>query len=270
LLSLLNDISTKFCSTSSGIHLRCAEEIERIQASNQIVVETLNLLRLHIKPGISTLELDEIAEKRIRDHKASPAFKGYRGFPASICTSINHELVHGIPSKKRILKEGDILTIDCGCSLDGYYGDAAVTYAVGEVGAPVSKLLETTKRCLLSAVDKARVGFRLYDISAVIQTIAEGAGFNVVREYTGHGIGTKMHEPPLIPNYGTAGMGPRLKAGMVFALEPMLIEGDFAVEVSSDGWTVYPRDRSLTAHFEHTVAITEQGPQVLSAGIIWD
>ncbi len=266
---LLDEVSTRFRS-KSAIHLRNAWEIERIRASNQVVVETLNLLREHIKPGTSTLWLDKMAEDNIRSKGAIPAFKGYRGFPATICASINHQLVHGIPSKKKILKEGDIITIDCGAEMDGYFGDAAVTYAVGEIDQRLRLLMETTKRCLLEAIEKMRVGFRLYDLSATIQEIAEGAGFNVVREYTGHGIGAKMHEPPFIPNYGTAGMGPRLKAGMVFALEPMLIDGDFRVEVADDGWTVYPKDKSQTAHFEHTVVVTEGEPQVLSEGIIWD
>jgi methionyl aminopeptidase len=265
----MEEISTAM-GTSSGITLRHPEEIEKLRASNQIVVETLNLLRAEIRPGVDTLFLDKLAFDNIRKRGAIPAFKGYHGYPATICASINHELVHGIPAKDKILKPGDIITIDCGAVQDGYVGDAAVTYPVGEISGRLRFLLETTKRCLLSAIEKMREGFRLYDISHAIQEVAEGAGFNVVRDYTGHGIGTKMHEPPHIPNYGSAGMGPRLKAGMVFALEPMLIDGGFKVRTARDGWTVSPVDMSMTAHFEHSVAVTDGEPDILTAGIIWD
>lgn len=265
----MEEISTTM-RTNSGISLRSAEEIEKLRASNRIVVETLNLLREEIKPGIDTLYLDGLAFDNIRRRGAIPAFKGYQGYPATICASINHELVHGIPAKTKVLKAGDILTIDCGAILDGYVGDAAVTYPVGEITSRLRLLLETTKRCLLSAIEKMREGYRLHDISCAIQEVAEATGFNVVRDYTGHGIGTKMHEPPHIPNYGIAGIGPRLKAGMVFALEPMLIDGGYRVKTAKDGWTVFPLDMSMTAHFEHSVAVTSGEPDILTAGIIWD
>jgi methionyl aminopeptidase len=214
---------------------------------------------------VTTAELDEVAEKMITDAGAIPAFKGYHGYPATICSSINEEVIHGIPSGQRVLREGDILSIDCGASLEGYFGDSAITLPVGQVSEEAARLLTVTEEALYKAIDVARPGGRVSDIGHAVQKHVEAYGFSVVREFVGHGIGQKMHEEPQVPNYGEAGRGPRLAEGMVLAIEPMVNAGKPAVKVLSDGWTAVTRDKSLSAHFEHTVAITASGAWILTA-----
>lgn len=246
------------------IALRSKREIVKLKAANKMVAEVLQLVKKNVKPGVSTGFLDKIAEDAIRKQGARPAFKGYAGFPATLCTSINYEIVHGIPSKKRKLKEGDIISIDVGVYLDGYYGDAALTVPVGAVTPEAERLMQVTKTSLAKAIEFAFPGERLYTLSHSVQEYAEGHGYSVVRDFVGHGIGTELHEPPQIPNYGKPGTGLILKAGMVLAIEPMINLGGHAVQVLDDGWTAVTRDRKLSAHFEHTVAITEDGPLILS------
>lgn len=230
-----------------------------------IVAETLRELRAMVAPGISTRELDAHAEKRIRSAGAYPTFKGYRGFPASICTSVNEEVVHGIPSNRR-LREGDIIKIDCGATLDGYVGDAAITIPVGQVAPEVEKLMEATRESLFKAVERMVAGNRLHDVSFAVQEHVEERGYSVVREFCGHGVGSKMHEDPQVPNYGRPGTGPKLKPGLVLAIEPMVNLGSHEIEVDkTDNWTVRTRDRKYSSHFEHTIAVTENGPIVLTA-----
>src|SRR6185295_871656 len=219
-------------------------EIDRIRKASQIVARTLNFLESHVQPGITTRELDQIAESEIRKAGAIPAFKGYRGFPATLCVSVNEEVVHGIPSDRK-LKEGDIVGLDLGCIWDGFYGDAAKTYPVGEVSEVAKLLLETTENSLLIGIDQARVGNRIGDIGYAVQTLAESKGYSVVRDFVGHGIGRNLHEDPQVPNYGTRGQGPRIKAGMVIAIEPMVCQGRADVEVLADNWTAVTRDGSL-------------------------
>jgi methionyl aminopeptidase len=235
-----------------------------MQKAGRIVATVLNELEAAIKPGVTTKELDEIAETTILKLGGVPAFKGYGGFPASICTSVNEEVVHGIPGK-RVLKEGDIISIDVGAFYEGYCGDAARTFPVGRISPLAEQLLQVTKEALEKGVAMAKVGNRLTDISHAIQTHVEAAGFSVVRQYVGHGIGQKMHEEPQVPNYGLPGRGPRLKAGMALAIEPMVNTGEFPVRTLSDNWTVVTQDGSLSAHFEDTVFITEDGNEVLTA-----
>jgi len=239
-------------------------EIEKMRRSGLIVAGTLSKLRQMVAPGITTRELDVVAESTIRAAGAIPTFKGYRGFPASICASINDEVVHGIPSDRR-LKEGDIIKLDCGATLDGYVGDAAISVAVGEVSPEVVRLLEVTRESLLKAIEKMVAGNRLYDVSYAVQQHVEERGFSIVRDFCGHGIGQRMHEDPQVPNYGRPGTGPVLKEGWVLAIEPMVNEGSFEVRVLSDGWTVKTRDGKASSHFEHTIAVTEDGPRVLTA-----
>jgi len=229
-----------------------------------IVWEVLNELRTMVEPGISTLELDKVAERRTAEHKARPAFKGYRGYPASLCASINQEVVHGIPSGSRKLREGDIISLDFGVELDGYFGDAAVTVPVGKVKPELETLLRVTRESLDHGIEQARVGNRLSDIGSAVQKWVERHGFSVVREFVGHGIGTKMHEEPNVLNYGEPGHGPRLQEGMVLALEPMVNMGEPGVRVLSDEWTAVTTDGKPSAHFEHTVAITANGPRILT------
>lgn len=238
-------------------------EIDRIRKASQIVARTLNFLEAHVQPGITTRELDQIAESEIRKAGAIPAFKGYRGFPATLCVSVNEEVVHGIPSDRK-LKEGDIVGLDLGCIWDGFYGDAAKTFPVGEVSEEAKRLLETTEKSLLIGIDQARVGNRIGDIGFAVQTLAESNGYSVVRDFVGHGIGRNLHEDPQVPNYGNRGQGPRIKAGMVLAIEPMVCQGRADVDVLSDNWTAVTRDGSLAAHFEHSIAITDNGPEILS------
>jgi methionyl aminopeptidase len=239
-------------------------EIEKMRRSGLIVAGTLSKLRQIVAPGITTRELDVVAESTIRAAGAIPTFKGYRGFPASICASVNDEVVHGIPSD-RCLKEGDIIKLDCGATLDGYVGDAAISVAVGKVSPEVARLLEVTRESLLKAIEKMVAGNRLYDVSYAVQQHVEERGFSIVRDFCGHGIGQRMHEDPQVPNYGRPGTGPVLKEGWVLAIEPMVNEGSFEVKVLSDGWTVKTRDGKASSHFEHTIAVTEDGPRVLTA-----
>jgi methionyl aminopeptidase len=238
-------------------------EIDRIRKASQIVARTLNFLESHVQPGITTRELDQLAESEIRKAGAVPAFKGYRGFPATLCVSVNEEVVHGIPSDRK-LKEGDIVGLDLGCIWEGFYGDAAKTYPVGQITEEAKKLLETTEKSLMIGIDQARVGNRIGDIGYAVQTLAESSGYSVVRDFVGHGIGRNLHEDPQVPNYGNRGQGPRIKAGMVIAIEPMVCQGRADVEVLADNWTAVTRDGSLAAHFEHSIAITDNGPEILS------
>ena len=217
-----------------------------------------------VRPGVTTGQLEEFADRFIAKHGVRSAFKGYLGYPAHLCTSINEEVVHGIPSPERVVREGDILSVDFGVLLDGYYGDAARTFAVGAVAPESRRLLAATERSLSMAVLATRAGNRLGDVSAAVQTTVEAEGFSVVRDFVGHGIGRSMHEEPQVPNFGKPGTGPKLLPGMVLAIEPMVNAGGFAVEVLPDGWTVVTRDRSRSAHFEHTVAVTEEGNRILS------
>jgi methionyl aminopeptidase len=247
-----------------AILIKTAAEIEKMRISGAILRQVHNTIAPHVLPGASTMDLERIAVEKIASLGAIAAFKGYHGFPAALCTSINEEVVHGMPNEKRILKSGDILSIDCGCIVDGFYSDAAVTYPIGEVSANTRKLLASTQRSLEAAIQQCQVGGRLGDISAAVQQICEADGFGVVREFVGHGIGRSMHEDPQVPNFGPAGKGPRLKAGMVLAIEPMINAGKPEVRVLPDGWTAVTVDGSYSAHFEHTVAITKDGPQVLT------
>lgn len=239
-------------------------EIERMRRAGQVVAETLRDLRKMVEPGVTTRELDAHAENKIRSAGAYPTFKGYRGFPASICASVNDEVVHGIPSDRR-LRDGDIIKIDCGATLDGYVGDAAISVAVGRIDADLEKLIEATRGSLFKAIEKMIPGNRLYDVSYAVQEYVEERGFSVVRDFCGHGIGQRMHEDPQVPNYGRPGTGPKLKEGWVLAIEPMVNAGTFEVKVLPDGWTVKTRDGKASSHFEHTIAITEDGPMVLTA-----
>jgi len=245
------------------INLRTKEEIEKLRRSNRLVAQALLKVREAIRPGVRTAELDRIAEETIRRGGGRPAFKGYRGYPANLCVSVNEEVVHGIPGPRR-LEEGDIVSLDLGVLMDGYYGDAAITVPVGEVSEEAKKLIEVTEEALHKGIEKARVGNRLYDISHAIQSWVESFGFSVVRDFVGHGIGRQLHEEPQVPNFGPPNQGPRLMVGLVLAIEPMVNAGGWQVRVREDGWTVVTADGSLSAHFEHTIAITEDGPDILS------
>jgi methionyl aminopeptidase len=245
------------------IIIKSPRELEQLKRSNAIVAEVFERLKGMIAPGITTKELDQVAEEYILLKGARPAFKGYRGFPATLCISINEEVVHGIPSQRR-LKEGDIVSLDVGVNFVGYFGDAAITLPVGESDPKAERLLEVTEKALYIGIEKAKVGNRLFDISYAIQSWVESHGFSVVRDFVGHGIGRDLHEEPQIPNFGVPHQGPRLETGMVFALEPMVNEGTSAVRVLSDGWTVVTIDGKRSAHFEHTIAITEDGAEILS------
>jgi methionyl aminopeptidase len=244
-------------------HTRQQETIEGTRAAAQIVARTLFELGRLVRPGITTAELDRVAETVIRDHGARPAFKGYRGFPASICPSINEEVVHGIPGS-RALQEGDIVGIDVGTELAGWYGDAARTFAVGAVSEDASRLMRVTEEALMLGLAEARAGNRVGDISHAVQSHVERHGFSVVRDLVGHGIGREMHEEPAVPNHGPAGKGPRLVVGQVLAIEPMVNAGGYAVVTRPDGWTVATKDGRWSAHFEHTVAVGPEGPEILS------
>lgn len=239
-------------------------EIEKMRAAGRIVAQVLRALSEMVEPGMSTRDLDRIAERMIRDAGAIPTFKGYHGFPASICTSINEEVVHGIPGTKK-LKAGDIIGIDCGATYQGYVGDSAVTVPVGDVSEEVERLMAVTRESLRQAIDKCWAGNRLGDVCSAVQAYVEPRGYTVVRNYCGHGIGQRMHEEPQVPNYGEPGTGKGLKEGWVIAIEPMINLGNSDVKVLSDGWTVVTTDGQPSAHFEHTVAVTESGPDVLTA-----
>jgi methionyl aminopeptidase len=244
---------------------RSADELERMREAGRLVGEVLTELSAMIVPGITTADLDRAAERRILAAGAVPAFKGYHGYPATICSSINEEVIHGIPSGRRILQEGDVVSIDVGASLDGYYGDSAMTLPVGPVSEEAATLLRVTEEALYKAIGRARPGGRISDIGHAVQQHVEAFGFSVVREFVGHGIGQRMHEEPQVPNYGEPGHGPRLAEGMVLAIEPMVNAGKPAVKVLADGWTAVTRDGCLSAHFEHTVAVTSGEPWILTA-----
>ncbi|HZT77517.1 MAG TPA: type I methionyl aminopeptidase [Vicinamibacterales bacterium] len=244
---------------------RSRAELEKMRAAGRLVGEVLTELAARVVPGITTAELDAIAERTIVAAGAQPAFKGYHGYPATICASINEEVIHGIPSGRRELSEGDIISIDVGAVLDGYFGDSAITRPVGKVSEEAARLLRVTEESLYKAIEVVKPGARVSDIGHAVQKHVEAFGFSVVREFVGHGIGQKMHEEPQVPNYGEPGRGPRLSEGMVLAIEPMVNAGKPAVKVLSDGWTAVTRDGSLSAHFEHTVAVTADGPWILTA-----
>lgn len=238
-------------------------EIEVMREAGRITARALDAVSSAVRPGITTADLDAIAEDVIVKAGARPAFKGYHGFPATLCTSVNDEVVHGIPGD-RVLREGEIVSVDCGAIVDGYYGDSARTFPVGQVSDEATRLLDVTRRSLEAGIARCRPGMRLYDVSAAVQEVAEAAGFSVVREYVGHGIGRSMHEDPQVPNYGKTGTGPTLRTGMVLAIEPMINAGAADVRSLDDGWTVITVDGAMSAHFEHTVAVTENGPLVLT------
>jgi len=239
-------------------------EIEKMRRSGHIVREVLEHVRGLVAPGVFTIDLEPAAEKKIEKAGAKPAFKGYFDYPCVLCTSINQEIVHGIPSEKRVLKAGDIVSIDCGVVLDGYYGDAAITVPVVEVSPELTKLLEITEASLYRGIEAARVGNTVGDVGAAVQELVEANGFSVVREFVGHGIGTRLHEEPQVPNFGTRGHGARLREGMVLAIEPMVNFGKPGTRLLSDKWTAVTEDGSHSAHFEHCVAVTEDGPLILT------
>lgn len=243
---------------------KSCEEIQAIKFSNQIAAKILAELKTMIKPGIQTKELDHYAEVRCNELSAIPAFKGYRGYPASLCTSINEEIVHGIPSS-RTLRQGDIISLDFGAIHDGYYGDAAVTYPVEEISPKSKKLIATAEQAFYKGIEQMKEGKRISDISFAIQSYVESQGFSVIRTFVGHGIGLSLHEEPQVPNFGQPGRGPKIRQGLVLALEPMISIGDWQVEILEDNWTAVTKDRSLSAHYEHSVALTQNGVEILSA-----
>lgn len=246
------------------IIIKSDTEIELMRKAGKIVSDTLLILEAAVKPGISTAELDRIAEEYILRQGAKPSFKGYQGFPASVCLSLNEEVVHGIPQKKTILREGDIISVDCGAVLNGYQGDAARTFSVGKISEEAEKLIKVTKESFFQGFQKAVVGNRVNDISFAIQQYVESNGFSVVRDYVGHGIGKDIHEDPEVPNFGKPNRGPKLMHGMVLAIEPMVNIGKYNVKVRHNGWTVVTVDSSLSAHYENTVAILNNGPEILT------
>ncbi len=246
------------------IEIRSPNEIKNIRIAGGIIRKVLTALSKFVAQGISTERLDEIAEDMILREGAEPAFKGYRGFPNAICTSINDSVVHEIPSRKRILKNGDIISFDVGVGYNGYYADSALTIGIGEISAKARKLIDTSEKALYIGIDKASEGNRVSDISHAIQVFVESNGFNVVRAFVGHGIGRKIHEEPEIPNFGKPNKGVRLKEGMIFAIEPMVNEGSGDIKILSDGWTAVTKDRSLSAHFEHTVVVKKNKAEILT------
>ncbi|MGQ9484753.1 MAG: type I methionyl aminopeptidase [Desulfosoma sp.] len=248
------------------IILKTREDVEKIRKACLIVAEVLERLREVVAPGVSTWDLNAMSEEEAEKRGAVPAFKGYHGFPYALCTSVNNEVVHGMPSKKRILQEGDIVSVDFGVVVEGFYGDAALTLPVGKISDEAERLCRVTQEALERAIAQAVVGHRLSDISHAVQAHVEQFGYSVVREFVGHGIGRKLHESPQIPNFGPPGRGVKLKAGMVFAIEPMINQGVPDIRILEDGWTAVTADGKLSAHFEHTVAVTENGPDVLSLG----
>lgn len=253
-----------------NIFLKTEDELKLMRCANRLVASTLAELAKHIKPGVTTAQLDKIAEEYIRDHGAIPSFKNFPNpygapFPASICTSVNDVVVHGIPSKSQSLCEGDIISIDCGAVLNGYNGDSCYTFSVGEISPETQQLLQTTKQALYQGIAQAVEGKTIGDIAHAIQTTCESQGYGVVRELTGHGIGRKMHEDPQVPNYGKPRQGPRLKAGMCIAIEPMITQGSRQVYLMSDRWSVRTADHSMAAHFEHTIAVRNGQPEILSS-----
>jgi methionyl aminopeptidase len=248
-----------------AVVLKSSQEIEKMRRAGRVVREVLEYVRSLATPGATTLDLENAADKRMNELGAKPAFKGYHGFPAVLCTSINSEVVHGIPSAKRVLKEGDIVSIDCGAIVDGYYGDAAITVPVGQrIDPKTDRLLKVTEQSLHAGIAAVKPGATLGDIGAAVQSVVEAEGFSVVRDFVGHGIGSNMHEDPQVPNFGEAGRGMKLKAGMVIAIEPMVNAGRPDVRVLRDGWTAVTDDGSMSAHFEHTVAVTDTGVRILT------
>ena len=248
-----------------GIECKSPREIEIMRRAGQILADVMDRLRGFVEPGMTTLTIDAEVEKFIEGRGARPAFKGYRGFPATVCISVNEEVVHGIPSAERRLHAGDIVGLDLGCIVEGYYADCAFTMALGNIPAPVRKLLDVTRESLELAIEQCWPGRRLSDVSHAVQAHVEGHGFGIVRAFVGHGIGRALHEEPQIPNFGDPGRGPQLKPGMVLAIEPMVTMGSWEVRVLDDGWTAVTKDGSLAAHFEHTIAVTENGPEVLTS-----
>jgi methionyl aminopeptidase len=248
-----------------AIVCKSVSEIEKMRRSGRIVRQVLDTVRELVAPGVTTMDLERAAEAKIKELGAKPAFKGYYDYPCVLCTSVNHEIVHGIPSEKRMLKAGDIVSIDTGVVLDGYYGDAAITVPVGgELTPQLEKLLEVTRESLYRGIEAARIGNTVGDVGSAVQRLVEANGFSVVREFVGHGIGTKLHEEPQVPNYGTPGSGPRLRDGMVIAIEPMVNVGRSEARVLDDNWTAVTKDGTYSAHFEHTVAVTKDGPVILT------
>jgi methionyl aminopeptidase len=246
------------------IPIKSEKEIKILAEANRIVAKVLNAVKPMIQPGVSTKQLEILAEDLIRKEGAIPAFKGYQRYPGSICTSINCEVVHGIPSDKRILKDGDIISVDVGVKFENYYGDAAITYPVGEISDGAKKLINVAEQSLYKGIEKAKPGNYLFDISWAIQSFVEGEGYAVIRDFVGHGIGRQLHEEPQIPNFGKPRTGPLLKEGMVLSIEPMISQGTWEVEILGDGWTAVTLDRSLSCHFEHTIAIMKDGSAILS------
>jgi methionyl aminopeptidase len=247
------------------INCKSQAEVEKMRRSGQIVRQVLQEVKAMVAPGVSTMDLERAAEDKIRELGAKPAFKGYYDYPCVLCTSVNNEIIHGIPSEKRVLKEGDIVSIDCGVVLDGYYGDSAITVPVGgKVSDELKKLLEVTETSLKKAIEEVRLGKTVGDVGAAVQEYVEANGFSVVRDFVGHGIGTRLHEDPQVPNYGTRGHGTRLREGMVLAIEPMVNIGKPGARVLDDKWTAVTEDGSYSAHFEHCVAVTRNGPLVLT------
>jgi methionyl aminopeptidase len=246
------------------IHLKSPQQLAIMRDANRIVAEILAALTAMVAPGVTTMDLNDLSEALVRKRRVQPAFKGYKGFPCALCTSVNEEVVHGIPSRGRVLREGDVISLDFGVVYRGFYGDAATTVPVGKVDEAVRRLLRTAEEALYQGIGKAVAGNHLSAISHAIQDHVELGGYSVVREFTGHGIGRSLHEEPQVPNFGQPGMGVLLRAGMVLAIEPMVNEGESAVSILQDGWTAVTRDRRLSVHFEHSVAITENGPEILS------
>jgi methionyl aminopeptidase len=248
-----------------SIVCKSASEIEKMRRSGRIVRQVLEAAREAVAPGRSTMDLERVAERKIRDLGAKPAFKGYYDYPCVLCASVNNEIVHGIPSERRVLKEGDIVSLDCGVVLDGYYGDAAITVPVGDGITPeLQKLLSVTQESLSQGIEAARVGNTIGDVGAAVQQLVEASGFSVVRDFVGHGIGTRLHEDPQVPNYGTPGHGPKLRDGMVLAIEPMVNMGRPETRLLEDKWTAVTEDGSYSAHFEHCIAVTKNGPVILT------
>jgi methionyl aminopeptidase len=247
-----------------AIQIKSASELEKMRTSGIALRKVHDAVAAAVRVGATTMDLERVAVAKMKELGATSAFKGYHGYPAVLCTSVNNEVIHGIPNERGALKSGDIVSVDCGVIIDGYYSDAAVTHPVGEISPTVAKLLRVTEASLYAAIDKAVVGGRLGDISNAVQVMCEKEGYGIVREFVGHGIGKSMHEDPQLPNFGPAGKGPRLKAGMVLAIEPMINIGTADVKVLEDGWTAVTTDGSMSAHFEHTVAITKDGPVILT------
>ena len=247
-----------------AIAIKTPQEIEKMRASGRILRQVHVAVEAAVKPGATTMDLERVAEAKIRELGGKPAFKGYNDYPCCLCTSVNNEVIHGIPSEKKVLQEGDIVSVDCGVILEGYYSDAAGTYPVGKISPETRKLLDVTKASLEQAIQEVRVGGTVGDIGAVVQEICEAEGYGVVKDFVGHGIGKNMHEDPQVPNYGKRGKGTKLKAGMVLAIERMINAGTADVKVLKDGWTAVTTDGSMSAHFEHTVAVTKDGPVVLT------